>query len=202
VHEPTSQRDSARSTAVEPVPDRAVRLAAAWIEDGRRIDMQQLATELGVSRVTLFRHVGGRDALVGAALWQLTQRTLVVAEQRWERRRAPGELRTVGVLRLFNELVSRAPGLRRLLDEEPPLAIRVLTAARGQVQTGSIAACEALLRRDRAEAGLVLPIEPGALAYALIRIGESFLYADVLAARTPDVETADRLQRALIESGR
>ena len=32
-----------------------------------------------------------------------------------------------------------------------------------------------------------------------MRIGESFLYADVLAARSPDVAMADRIQRALFE---
>lgn len=40
---------------------------------------------------------------------------------------------------------------------------------------------------------------PDALAYALVRLGESFLYADVLANRKPDVAAANRLQRALIE---
>ena len=58
---------------------------------------------------------------------------------------------------------------------------------------------EDLLRRDIEEFGLVTLIDPDALAYALVRLGESFLYADVLAARKPDVETANRLQRALIE---
>lgn len=193
---------AASVASTESVPERAVRLAAAWIEGGRRIDMQQLAAELGVSRVTLFRHVGGRDALIGAALWQLTERTLAAAERRCERQRPPGGVRTVGVMKTFNALVSAAPGLRRLLDDEPALAIRVLTDPRGQVQTGTIAAFTELLRRDEDEAGLVLLIEPGALAYALVRIGESFLYADVLASRTPDVETANRLQRALIEGGR
>ena len=47
--------------------------------------------------------------------------------------------------------------------------------------------------------GLVTLIEPGALAYALVRLGESFLYADLLVARKPDVATAYRLQQALIE---
>jgi len=56
-----------------------------------------------------------------------------------------------------------------------------------------------LLRRDVAEFGLVTLIEPASLAYALVRLGESFLYADVLAARKPDVATANRLQQALIE---
>jgi Tetracyclin repressor-like, C-terminal domain len=95
--------------------------------------------------------------------------------------------------------VSQSRGLRRLLDHEPALAIRVLTDPRGQIQTGIVAFVEDLLRRDVAEFGLVTITEPGALAYALVRLGESFLYADVLAARRPDVETASRLQRALVE---
>ena len=33
----------------------------------------------------------------------------------------------------------------------------------------------------------------------MVRLGESFLHADVLAARKPGVATANRLQRALIE---
>jgi len=67
------------------------------------------------------------------------------------------------------------------------------------VQAGVVAFIEELLRRDIEEFGLITLIEPDALAYALVRLGESFLYADVLAARKPDVETANRLQRALIE---
>ena len=87
----------------------------------------------------------------------------------------------------------------RLLEDEPALAMRVLTNPRGQVQAGVVAFVEELLRRDIEEFGLVTLIDPDALAYALVRLGESFLYADVLAARKPDVETANRLQRALIE---
>ena len=76
----------------------------------------------------------------------------------------------------------------------------MLTDPRGRVQTGIVAFVEALLRRDMAEFGLVSVIEPDALAYALVRLGESFLYADVLAARKPDVDTADRLQQAVLRS--
>lgn len=183
--------------ADEPLVDRAVSLAARWVQGGRRIDMQGLAAELGVSRVTLFRHAGGREALLGAALWQLTARTLAAAERRVERP-PPGRSHAVEVMRVFNELVSGASGLRRLLDEEPALTIRVLTDPRGVVQPGVVSHIEALLRRD-ADHGVELLIAPDALAFALIRLGESFLYADALASRPPDVETANRLQRALIE---
>ena len=169
---------------------------------GRRLEMQGLADELGVSRVTLHRQTGGREVLLGCALWALTERTLLIATQRWEAERPIGTLLTPGTGRQVNAIVSESPALRRLLDDEPALAIRVLTDPRGRVQTGVVTYIEALLRRDMAECGLVPIIEPGALAYALVRLGESFLYADVLAARHPDVATANRLQQALVEGTR
>ena len=176
-----------------------MRLAARWIQDGRRLDMQGLADELGVSRATVFRHAGGREALLGRALRVLTERTLEAAAARWEAERPVGELHTPGTGRHINAIVSQSKGLRRLLDDEPALTLRVLTDPLGPVQPVIVAFVEAQLRRDVAEFGLVTLIEPSALAYALVRLGESFLYADVLAARKPDVATADRLQRALVE---
>ncbi len=95
--------------------------------------------------------------------------------------------------------MSQSKGLRRLLDDEPALTLRVLTDPLGPVQPRVVAFVESLLRRDIAEFGLVTLAEPNALAYALVRLAESFLYADVLAARTPDVATANRLAQALIE---
>ena len=178
---------------------RTVATAARWIYDGRRLDMQGLADELGVSRVTLFRRVGGREELIGQALWLLTERMLEVASARWEAERPEGELHTPGTIRHINALVAGSAGLRRLLDDEPALTMRVLTDPRGRVQSGVVAFIEDLLGRDVAEFGLVTLIEPGALAYALVKLGESFLYADVIAARKPDVATANRLQQALIE---
>ena len=176
-----------------------VAAAARWIQKGKRLDMQGLAHELGVSRVTLFRRVGSREALLGKALWLLTQGTLETAAARWEAERPEGALHTPGTGQHINAIVSQSKGLRRLLHDEPALAIRVLTDPHGQVQTGLVAFVEELLRRDIEEFGLVTLIEPDELAHALVRLGESFLYADVLAARKPDVETANRLQRALIE---
>jgi AcrR family transcriptional regulator len=175
-----------------------VAAAARWIQDGRRLDMQGLAGELGVSRVTLFRRVGSREALLGKALWMLTQHTLEEAVARWEAERPAGELHTPGTGQHLNALVAQSKGLRRLLDDEPALAIRVLTDPRGQVQPGVVAFVEELLRRDIGEFGLVTLVEPGALACALVRLGESFLYADVLAGRKPDLETLNRLQQALV----
>lgn len=180
----------------------AVERAARWFIDCRRLDMQGLADELGVSRATLFRRVGGREELLGRALWAVTERSLAVAAKRWERERPADELHTTGALRHFNAIVAESRGLRRLLEEEQALAMRILTDARGRIQPGVVAAVEAALRWDMEEFGLVPIIEPEDLAYALVRIGESFLYSGALAARKPDVEKANRLQRALIDGGR
>lgn len=181
---------------------RVVNRAALWVYAGRRLDMQGLADELGVSRATLFRRAGGREELLSNALWVLTQRTLAMAAERWEAERPPGAMHTTGTGRHLNTLVSESPGLRRLLDDEPALTLRLLTDPRGRIQQGIVEFVEGLLRRDMAEFGFVPLIEPGALAYALVRLGESFLYADVLANRGPDVQTANRLQEALVEGVR
>jgi AcrR family transcriptional regulator len=187
------------ATRSGPAATRIVNRAVRWLHEGRRLDMQGLADEMGISRATLFRRVGGREELLERALWALVERTLEAAADQWEAVRSVGELHSPGTGRRLNAIVSQSPALRRLLDDEPALTLRVLTDPRGRVQTGVVAFIEALLRRDMAEFGLVTLIEPDALAYALVRLGESFLYADALAARQPDVATADRLQQALVE---
>jgi AcrR family transcriptional regulator len=194
-----TRRPKGKGSAKVSLTDRIVSTAARWIYEGRRLDMQGLADELGVSRVTLFRRVGSREELISQALWRLTERMLELAVARWEAERPEGELHTPGTIRHINAMVAGSAGLRRLLDDEPALTMRVLTDPRGRVQSGIVALNEELLRRDMAEFGLVTIIEPSALAYALVRLGESFLYADVLAARKPDVATANRLQQAIIE---
>jgi AcrR family transcriptional regulator len=196
---PTETTTEAGTTRAANSAARIVSTAARWIYEGRRVDMQGLADELGVSRVTLFRRVGSREELISQALWRLTERMLEIAVERWEAERPEGELHTPGTIRHINAMVAGSTGLRRLLDDEPVLTMRVLTDPRGKVQSGIVAFNEVLLRQDMEEFGLVTIIEPSALAYALVRLGESFLYADVIAARKPDVETANRLQQAIIE---
>ena len=180
----------------------AIELAARWIVRGRRLEMQGLADELGFSRVTLFRNIGTREELLGEALWLLTEQMLQLAARRWEAERREGELYSIGTGRNINMLVSRSLALHTLLGQEPALTIKVLTDPKGRVQTGVVAFVEATLRRDMADHGYVPIADPTDLAFALVRLGESFLYADVLAARQPDADAANRIQQALIDGTR
>ena len=62
-----------------PDPLAAFRIAREWFLAGRRIEMRELAAELGVNRATLFRWVGNRDDLLAEILWSLAERTLATA---------------------------------------------------------------------------------------------------------------------------
>lgn len=183
-------------------PDQVVRAAVAWLDAGRRVDLQLLGAELGISRATLHRKVGNRDNLLGLALAHMARGTLRLAEQEWDEGHRRHDLRSASVIMAFNEHVAASRGLRRLLDEEPMTAVRVLTDSRGHVQPTVVAAFEELFVQDEKD-GFLRPVVPHAqLAYAIVRLGESFLYADVIADRPPDVEAAGTLECALIEACR
>ncbi|RDH09361.1 hypothetical protein DVB88_22770, partial [Tsukamurella pulmonis] len=47
----------------------AIRRAAQWFREGRRIDLGRLATAEGVGRATLYRWFEGREQVVGEAIW-------------------------------------------------------------------------------------------------------------------------------------
>lgn len=173
----------------------------ARFEAGERVDMQLLAAELGVSRVTLYRRVSGREELLGEAIRQLARDTFERLEAIWDGLPEPRELRSVWVVTRFNVRVAGNVGMRAFLDTEPEMAIRVLTDPRGLVQPFVVDAIRESIVADE-QAGRLRPvIDAGALAFALVRLGESFLYADVLASRETDVDSANVLVAALLRSG-
>ncbi|MGY2067439.1 QsdR family transcriptional regulator [Blastococcus sp. SYSU DS0619] len=177
--------------------------AARWVHEGRRIDMGALADELGVSRMTLHRHVGGRERLVGEAVWYLAERGWRACTEAEDARRAPGdpELRSARVLRAFNAGVVGSTGIRAFIDGEPELALRVLTDPAGPVEPRAVQVAVGLIESDE-RAGRLRPIiDRESLAYALVKLAEAFLYADLVAGRPVAVEAADRVQTALLEAG-
>lgn len=181
--------------------DDVIAAAMARFDAGDRVDMQELAAELGVSRVTLYRRVSGREELLGEAIRRVAERTVTTLEGIWHELPEPRELKSVWVLVRFNAAVAANQGMRTFLDAEPEMAIRVLTDPRGLVQPYVTEAIRRLIAADE-EAGRMVPvIEAGALAYALVRLGESFLYADILASRETDVDAANVLEIALLKSG-
>jgi hypothetical protein len=183
-----------------PTTEDVVRRAARWVDEGRRLDLVALAAEMGISRATLHRRVGNREMLLGRALWYTTERAMAALGAEGGGAVGAGAGGAAASIAEFNRRVAAWPALRRLLDEEPITTVRVLTDPRGFFQPRIVAVVEHLLRRDRGAAGEPAVARADQLAYALVRLSESFLYADAIADRTPDVDTANALMTTLIDA--
>ena len=180
----------------EEIPAEIFRAALRTFLELRRLDMRALAGELGMGRATLYRKVGNRDRLLGEVIWYLTRQALARAVGKAER--LTGVERVVAVVEEFMTFVHRQPDLRRLLEAEPEAALRILTSKDGPVQQGIVDALEALLAEEEQRGDLHLTIDRATLAYVVVRIGESFLYADVIADNEPNVDTAVEVVRLLL----
>jgi AcrR family transcriptional regulator len=173
----------------------AIRLARCKFLAAQRIDMTSLAGELGVNRVTLYRWVGSRDALLVEVLWSLAAPTLAGADART---RAGGGERIVQVITGFLDAVITNAGMRRWLAEEGELAMRLLTRHDTGFQPRLIEAVHELLREE-AEAGrLDLPADLREVAYVLVRVIESYTYLDLILGERPDAARAEPIVRMLL----
>ena len=189
-----------------PTAEEIVRTAAHWIGRAARLDTSTFAAALGISRSTLFRRVGNREELMGDALWYMADRTMAAALRAWVEangdvvRDPSGELRCLAVMRQYRSDIAGNAGFRKLLNDEPTVAIRVLTDPHGRVQPRVMAAHVELLRRDIDDGGFVPAVSLESLCYAIVRLGEAFLYSDVQVGRAPDLEAASTLLAALVEA--
>lgn len=153
----------------------AFKVARRWFQSGRRIEMQDLASAVGVSRATLFRWVGSRDELLAEVLWSLAEPTLRDAVAA-----APGQggAKLACALESFTETLLATEYFGVFLRREPERALRVLTTRAGSLQGRMTMKMQELL--DRHLDSAKLPMEPPDLAYLLVRVVETFLYTDII----------------------
>jgi AcrR family transcriptional regulator len=161
-----------------------------------RLDMRSLAAQLHIGRATLYRKVGSRDQLLGEVLWFLTR--MEIAGAMAEVGELAGAGRIVALVDAFMRRVHGRPPLRRLLDAEPEIALRILTSKHGPVQRGTIEVVRRLLDEEEARGALRLTIDADTLAYVIVRIGETFLYADVIAGHPVEIDQATEVITRLL----
>lgn len=154
--------------------------------------MTAIADELGINRVTLYRWVGSREQLLVEVVWALARRTLddVVAREP-ETGPAP---RAVRILMGFLSATLTNPGMQRWLSEEGESAMRLLTRHDTDFQPRLIAAVEELID----------PADPDRreVAYALVRVIESYTYLDLITGERPEAGRAEPIFRRLLQSQR
>jgi len=169
--------------------------AAEQYVKGRRVDVTVVARDLGVSRATVYRWFGSRDGLIGEVVAIELER-LIAAKRRAVTRRGAAGL--VEVLDAINRSLAKSTALRRLLEQEPIVAMRLLTASDGVVQPRAVACVEELIRVEASAGTFEPPAEPGALAYAIVRLAEAFLYSDAAIGILGDHRRLRDVQAALL----
>jgi AcrR family transcriptional regulator len=162
----------------------------------QRMDMRSLARRLGVARATLYRRAGNRAQLLDEVLWWRARRLL--ADQVLATAGEQGTERLVAVIGGVLRAVARDRPLRAFLESDPETALRLLTGTRSTVHQGMASALEKLIDLERGRGRFDASLDTPTLAYAIVRISEGFLYADVVADGAPDVDRAVTVIEALL----
>lgn len=163
------------------------------------LEMDQLASDLAVSRATLYRVITSQDRLLGDMLWELTERTLAMAVEA-----SRGHRGVDRILALSSRFEGDIAGFRPLqlwMERDPLQASRVLFTPAGGIHGRVVRAFERIFAAAVAAGELVLPTAPADFAYLYVRLGETLVHGELLAGITPDPEAADRLRRAMFELG-
>jgi AcrR family transcriptional regulator len=186
---------------VRPTPLDALAAARQWFNQGRKLDIQALAAELGVSRVTLHRWVGTREQLLTEVLWVSSERALTRLrdEVRAEGPVQPGQhSHAAEVLARWAREVLAHPGHRQLAAEEGEMFVRLLTHDASVFQRRLIELVRELLVEDIAAGRVTIDLEPLELAYTVVRIVESFVHTPAITGCAPDPDGNARVLRALL----
>jgi AcrR family transcriptional regulator len=168
-----------------------------WLA-GERIDIGALAARLDIGRATAFRWVGSRDLLLSEILWSLCDELMTATAAR---QRGRGAQRVAAICEAAVRALVDFEPLRRFVRSDPEYAVRLLTSKLGPVQGRAIERVRALLQYEADRGALVPPLAVDTLAYLIVRLCESFVYADVTSEQQVDVADAG-LAIELLLSGR
>lgn len=182
------------SPAPRSAPIDAFRMARKWFLDGKRVDMQQLAAELGVSRATLYRWCGSRELLIGEVIWSLNERSL--NETRTKTRGSGRALITRTLQRALAQ-IRGFEALQRFVAEDAEYALRIITSKQSIVQARLIEWTADFLKTEidvRADVDLT------DLAYVIVRVCESFVWSDMITGAPPATDKAVKIVDMLISA--
>lgn len=160
-----------------------------------RVDVQAIARELGVARATLHRWFLTREALLGEMLADMGERGLlrIRAETR-----GSGAEALLATFDRFNHELAALDGMRAFLAQEQERALRILTSSGGIAQPRAVATVQRIIEAEMQAGSYAPKIDPGVLAYAVVRLGEAFLYNDAVVGIRGDTDRLREIEGALL----
>jgi AcrR family transcriptional regulator len=175
--------------------DDLVDLARRKFLRGERLEIQGLAEELKVSRATAYRWAGNVEQLTGRVISQIVEAT----HRRCVREaRGRGWDRIVDVTARGLRYIASSRPYQQFLARDPETALRIVATKEGPVQATTIRLNQELIEEE-VRRGTIRPrVDAHTLAYAVVRLSESFLYADLVAGEQPDMSKAVEVLRLLL----
>jgi len=195
----TPLQEQLAGVAGRPVALEAFRRARRTFLVGQRVDMGELARDLGINRATLYRWVGSRDQLLVEVVWSLADRTFdkLLTDPATIQ---PGRSRSAAVLDAWAHAVIHNPGMRTFVEHEGELALRLLTTRATDFQSRLLGVVRSLLTADVENARVQTAIPLDDLTYVVVRIIESYVYLSLITGAPPDADRAGRVLHALLPS--
>jgi AcrR family transcriptional regulator len=181
-----------------PGPDELRALARRRFLAGERIRVEELAAELGIPRATAYRWAGNAEALAAQVVTELVDQNFAASLRGAKGR---GAERVVDITARGLRGIATSRAYHAFMARDPQKALRIVASKEGPVQARTIGHYEGLLREEVARGALVLTVDPHTMAYALVRVAESFLYADIIAGEQPDLDKAVEIIRLMLGAG-
>lgn len=177
-------------------PAGAFARAREFLRAGRRLDMVELAADIGVSRATLYRWTGDRERLLVDAVWAETE---VVAEHvRAGTSGQAGAARVLAIAVRYFEHFAANSGVSAFLAHERDAGLLLLTRVNGGFRPRAVAWFRDVVQAE-IDSGAYRPRADAALlADGIITIGERYLHHGGDPDVTPDPAAAGRMVAALL----
>lgn len=193
-------RTSGKARTAAPLLRRPARedllaLARRRFVRGQYGDLEGLARELGISRATAYLWVGNADQLSDLVISGLLVDAYRQAEASISR---ASRHRTADVVVLVMRSIAAFKPYREFFERNPEKALRIVASKAGSVQQAAIAHVQGLLEAERACDNAGLAVDCHTMAYAIVRLVESFLYADFIANEQLDLEKAEAIIRFML----
>lgn len=161
---------------------------------GRRIDLSVLASEVGVGRTTIHRWFGTREDLVVDILGTTAVALLTDVRSR------VGETGPQGLLDTFDrfnhELLEVAALASFVASERDPMEY-IARADRGP-QPMLVEAIGGMIQGEIDGGRYSAPVDSETMAYAIVRLAQSFLYADSATGVRGDLDRLRRIEGVLL----
>jgi AcrR family transcriptional regulator len=165
----------------------------SFVREGR-LDIQDLAQKLAVSRATLYRVVSSRERLLGDVLWSLAEVSLHSAIQ--ETNGAMDLERLLRIGSRFRSSVLSSEALRTFVRAEPSTAA-VALFTRGEMRDRVANEWRTLLLQATESRGSSLTIDASQAAEIIVSLGVSTLYGDLMTDHEQDTDLVAMVIRSL-----